>query len=288
MRKFGFYSKHPKERNNVKYRLFIATAIVALTSLHCKSIRLESQWRDRAVTIDGKATEWNNLILYPEETPIGIGVMNDDSCLYLCLMCGDQTLTRRIMGMGFTTWFEPKSGKGKLLGIHFPVGSTQSGLRRDGDPDMLKEKMEEALEHIEILGPGESDTCPTRTIVCESMGIVTRIVSSEGSCVYELKVPLCQDSVHKFAINAGKENVLEVKMETTAYNPERTGNAGDGESAGSYGGGMGGRGGAGGGMHGGGHGGGRGHGGGAGAMRNAEPFKQSFTLHLASKPVTTK
>ena len=92
-----------------------------------------------------------------------------------------------------------------------------SGLRHEKEegPEIMKEKLAESLEHVEILPPGKDDTCPTRTIISESMGIITRVVASEGNCVYEMKVPLKADSVNKFAINAGPGETIRLTLETS-------------------------------------------------------------------------
>ena len=187
--------------------------------LNCKSIQIESPWTDRTITIDGKALEWNSLILYPKDSKFGVGVMNDDKFLYLCMTSWDRKVTNQIMRAGFTTWFETKNGKGKRFGIHYPLGMAKSGFHHgmEQDPEMMKEKIEESLEHIEILGPGKEDTCPTRTIITESMGVVARIVFSEENCVYELKVPLNQDSINKFAINAGKERDVTMELRDLCF-----------------------------------------------------------------------
>ena len=290
-----FYS----EGNIVNYRIFISIAVVTLFLLSCKSLQVDSRWRDRALSFDGKASGWNDLVVYPKDTKFGMAVMNDDTCLYLCMMSWDQTITSQIMRFGFTTWFELKNGKGRPLGIHYPLGMAKSGFRHVADdPEAMKEKIKESLEHIEILGPSKDDTCPTRTIITESMGIITRIASSEGNCIYELKVPLNQDSIRKFAIDVKKDDIITVKLETSAFDPDRMKG---GESSGPSGGGMGGRDGGGlggGGMHGGGGHGGGGHGGGGmhggpghgggGAAAISEPFKLSFEIRLAARPVAAK
>ena len=281
----------------MNYRIIISVTIVTVAFLSCKTIQLDSRWIDRKISFEGKAAEWNDIIQYPQDAKFGIGVMNDDKYLYLCMTSWDQTVTSKIMHMGFTAWFETKSGKGKPMGIHYPIGMAKSGFRRglDQDTEVMKAKILEALEHIEILGPGKDDTCPTRTIICESMGIITRIVSSEGNCVYEIKVPLNIDSTNKFAIGVGKDDIVQVKLETSTLDAERMKNVA-GESAGqnsSGGMGGGGGGGMGGGMHGGGggHGGGMhgggGHGGGGGAGMS-EPFKISFDVKLSNKPAVQK
>jgi hypothetical protein len=270
------------------------TAIIALLLSNCKSIQLESRWLDRPLSYAGKVSEWNDCIVYPNDTKFGIGVKNDDKFLYVCMTSWDANVSAQIIRMGFTAMFEPKDGKGNRLGFHYPMGMSRSGLRHEKEegPEIMKEKLAESLEHIEILGPGKDDTCPTRTIISESMGIITRVVASEGNCVYEMKVPLKADSVNKFAINAGAGETIQLTLETSPADREKT-NAASSESAGPGGANMGGGMGGGGGMHGGGGGhgagghGGHGAGGGSGGIGVMEPFKQSFTLKLSPKPDAT-
>jgi len=267
------------------------TAIIALLLSNCKSIQLESRWLDRPLSYTGKVSEWNDCIVYPKDTKFGVGIMNDDKFLYICMTSWDANVSAQIMRMGFTSMFEPKDGKGKRLGIHYPMGMSRSGIRHETEegPEIMKEKLAESLEHIEILGPGKDDTCPTRTIISESMGIITRVLPFEGNCVYEMKVPLKADSVNKFAINAGEGETIQLTLETSSAGREKP-NDPAAESAGPEGANMGG-GMGGGGMHGGGHGGGHGgHGAGgrSGGIGGMEPFKQSFIIKLSPKPVATK
>ena len=205
------------------YRNFVLTAIIALLLSNCKSIQLESRWLDRSLSYKGKVSEWNDCIVYPKDTKFGIGVMNDDKFLYLCMTSWDANVSAQIIRRGFTVMFEPKDGKGNRLGIHYPMGIPRSGLRHEKEegPEIMKEKLAESLEHVEILGPGKDDTCPTRTIISESMGIITRVVASEGNCVYEMKVPLKADSVNKFAINAGPGETIRLTLETSPANVKK-------------------------------------------------------------------
>jgi len=276
--------------NFMNHRIFIFMAMAAAVFFNCKSIPLESRWLDRTVTFTGKASEWNDLILYPKDSKVGVGVMNDDTNAYLCLISWDPKVSARITRRGFTAWFTTKSGKGKGLGVHYPVGMAESGWGHgiNHDSDRVKEKMKESLEHIELLGPGKEDTCPTRTIVSESMGIVARTTTSEGNCVYELKVPLNIDSVRKFAIGvAGTNDIIQMELETSAFESGAMKSAENESAGGTYGGGaMGGHGGSG--MRGGGHGG-RSHaGGGLGSGDLWQQFNGTFSIKLSSKPVSGK
>jgi hypothetical protein len=278
-------------------RLWVTGAAVILFA-GCKSAPLlESQWRDRAIAVDGNSTEWNDLIQYPRDSKIGIGVINDDVFLYLCLTSEDRAITSQIFRYGFTMLFQSRAQKEKLFGVRFPMGGALSGAPPDRhtgmerDTAMMREHLEAALQTLALLGPGKDDTVPLPTRIAESLGVAVAIKPSHEDCVYELKVPLNQDSICKYAINAGKDTLFEVTLESSAPEREssRPSDMGDGRGfggGGMHGGGRGGgMGGGMGGMHGGGRYGGGHRGGGGYHARAPEPFSQTFTIKLAQKPV---
>ena len=279
-------------------RFFIGM-IFLMACAGCKSsLLLESQWHDHGITIDGDAGEWNDLIQYPQDLKMGIGVVNDDRYLYLCLTSDDRATTSQIIRYGFTVWFEHKAQKDKLFGIHFPLGMNLSGTpheRHEGDTAAMKERIEASLQTLALLGPGKNDTSPVPTRIAESLGIAVCIKPSHEHCVYELKVPLNQDSILKYAIDIGKDTLLDITLESCGPNRENRPSSdmdeggGGGMGHGGMGGGGMGHGGMGGGGGGMGHGG-MGHGGmgGGGGMgqrgAGAEPFNETLTIKIAKKP----
>jgi hypothetical protein len=202
-------------------QLFLAAAVALSLCTACKSIQLESQWRDRDITIDGDTREWNGLMQYPEDSKVGIGVVNDDAYLYLCLTSEDRETASQILMSGFSILFESKAHKGNRFGVHFPLGmkqsgppSGESGNREEPDMSAMKGRMEAALQTLALLGPGKDDTTPMPAKMAESLGISVCIKPSKEHCVYELKVPLNQDSLCKYAIGVGKDTLLAVSLET--------------------------------------------------------------------------
>jgi RNA polymerase subunit RPABC4/transcription elongation factor Spt4 len=71
------------KEDGMNNRLFCAVIVVLSLFSGCKSTRFASQWRDRDIIIDGSTSEWAGLIQYPEDSKVGIGVVNDDVYLYL-------------------------------------------------------------------------------------------------------------------------------------------------------------------------------------------------------------
>ncbi len=272
----------------MKNRLFIAVIAALSLCTGCKPIQLESQWRDRDITIDGSTAEWSGLIQYPEDSKIGIGIVNDEAYLYLCLTSEDRAIASQILMSGFTVLFESKARKGKRFGVHFPLGmklfgppSEEAG---DREPDMaaMTARMEASLQTLALLGPGKNDTLPMSTRIAESLGIAVCIKPSRENCAYELKVLLNPDSLFRYALGIGKDTLLAVTLET-----DRTDRAS--RPSGGHHGGGGGMGPHGGGMGGGGrmgsHGGGGGRMGppGGGPPSMPEQFKMEFSINLTKK-----
>ncbi len=249
---------------------------------------IKSVWTDSELSCNGDTTQWKDVIQYPDNPQFGIGVKNDGKFLYLRVVSWKDPINKQILRFGFTTWFTSPSKNGKRFGIHFPIARKRTAEERRGDkenrPDSaeMRSRWEESLQEMEFLGPENSDSIPVKTKVAESMGIVVGLFPSQEKLIYEMKMPLREDSVCKYAIDIGKDSVLKVAFESDI--PE-IGTHGQGESHGG-GAGGGGKGGRGRGMHGGG--GGMRGGGGEGSHEHAaeavlEQFKTSFAITLANK-----
>jgi hypothetical protein len=283
----------------MKYRfgmILIPLSLLAITQ--CGAQRIESSWRNAEISIDGNPGEWKNSLQYPENNKFGIGFMNDEKDLYICMTSWAAETNKLIMQQGFTLFFKTPSGKGRIFGIHFPCamerfpmggpgphnqnqsfqehgsgnmngnmdmkdsqpGQQQAEMRENAD-----KKFENSIQNIQIIGPGESDTVPMKMIQAETAGLVARVISlPNGNLCYEAKIPLRYDPSVKFAIGAEKDSVIKMSFETSVPS---AGTTAGGPPSGGSGSGMGGPPGGGMGGMGGppqGHGGGGGMGGGPG------------------------
>ena len=70
----------------------------------CGEPKLESLWRDREVTIDGDHTEWEGAVVRVDDVDAVVGLLNDDTHLYLCLASIDQNVMSQVLGGGLTLW----------------------------------------------------------------------------------------------------------------------------------------------------------------------------------------
>jgi hypothetical protein len=276
----------------MKSALPIVSAAVFLLLSQCDSpVDIESKWADAEIAFDGNAVQWKDTMQYPTDPQFGIGARNDSTYLYICITSWNRTVNRQILHLGFTTWFTSHSKKGKRFGIHFPLGMRGNAWARHeenenrDDPEAMKAMFQEALQELELLGPGKDDSIPVKTKVAESFGIASRMFRSEENLVYEIKVPLRQDSVRKYAIDPGNDSLLMVTFESTVHEVESHNNGEDhGETPGGGGRGMG-SGGQGGRGMGGGGGGGHGGEGRPAVDEMPDQFKASVTIKLARRPI---
>jgi hypothetical protein len=270
-----------KRHRVVFFALFGFLTIVLF--LQCnQTIEMGSVWMKGKVAIDGDVSEWKS-VLRTTDDKFGIGVGNDDSALYICLISEDREIVHQVMRCGLTVWFETGKSEKNRLGIRFPLGRTgardrrpQEGLR---DSAAILRMREEAFTGLEVLGPGKHDTIPMKVSIAESWGgLKLKATSDMEEFRYELKIPLHPDSATKFAAVASRDSLITVVVESSA--PEQSA-----PSAGEHGAGGHEYAGGGGGGHKGGGGHGRSGGGGGGFSGGhftpSEPFSTALLVKLA-------
>ncbi|MFQ5569213.1 MAG: hypothetical protein ACE5G0_06035 [Rhodothermales bacterium] len=258
--------------------------LVALVAGCGKKLDLDSTWRDQPITIDGSDIDWQGALQRVDKEDVSVGILNDDTHLYLCLVTGDRALQSQIIGRGFTLWFDPAGGKAKTFGIRFPLG--MQGQRRAGgspldrqDPEMRRRRFEASLSELEIFGGGDKES--HRLLVADVPGIEVKTTLAMTTLIYELKIPLQPSDEQPYAIGAEVGSAIGIGLETPEIDRdalrERLGGQRPG---GGRGGGLGGRGSGRGGRGFGGRGGGAGRGG-AQRPQMPGPLKIWTTVGLA-------
>ena len=221
--------------------------------------QVTSAWRLRGVTIDSAERDWKSPFTELKDSKVFIGMQNDARYFYIRILAPEEQFRRQVAGPGMTVWFEPDGGK--KIGVLYPMGT---GMR-----------------DLEIMGTDNND----RTLYSplEVPGIRVRIGSSEGSSMYEMRIPLQATKDEPYAVGASPGSVFRIEIKTekeVVSRPDGGGGMGEGGE------GRGGGGGFGGGRRGGGgFGGGRGGGprGGGGAYDQID-FRAD--VHLSGTPVT--
>lgn len=117
----------------------------------CKGTKIQNQWVDQEIKIDGSYEDWEgidqNII---EDQNIVVGLANDENNLYLMFRSNDNQMERRIRMMGVAVWLNKEGKKKKDFGILY-TGSTD--LHVSYRPEMRSSdsrnpQMEERLQRM--------------------------------------------------------------------------------------------------------------------------------------------
>jgi len=263
--------------------LFVsAVALLSVVVLCASTPQIVGTWRGKDIRIDGVNTEWNSLDEL-EKGP-GVAVANDDAFLYVIVTASDQQVRREI-GNGVILWFDPTGTKKETFAIGIPGplrhGPPAGGGRSTQSPEtpIPASLPAEPIDDFDVYGPEKNERHWIR--MDPALGIEMAAAITEGTLVYELKVPLKKTEAHLYAVGAGPGAQLAFAVATPVVTPApHPGGTGGTGGGGGYGGG-GGRGGMG---RGGGRSGGTGGGGQSSTAPRTAPIKIWTKLTLASPP----
>lgn len=238
----------------IRWPLLFVLILSVIFQAGCSPLQVESNWREREITIDGRSNDWLDALYYFEKETISAGFLNDENYIYICLVAENPLIRNQVMRQGFTLWFDPDGGKDKTFGIKFPIGIQENrpSMRGRGevrediqDTGKFQEALKKSLAELEILEPGKDEHI--RIPVEEAKGINIKLEASSGLLVYELKVPLLSDEQHPYAVGVEVGSSIGIGLEIPKIDPdamrERMGGRkpeGMGMPGGGRGGGMGG------------------------------------------------
>jgi hypothetical protein len=191
---------------------------IFLLNIGCSTLQLESTWKDRDITLDGKGGDWLGAKYYFEESGISVGLINDERSLFISMMTENPMIRAQVMRQGLTVWIDPKGGKGKTFGIRYPLGrQIEEGENESVDPqemmdemtreEMIK-KLQESMTELEVLGPNEKVL--GRMAIDNVQGIEVKMRNAAGTFVYELKVPLASSEEYPFALGVAPGDSIGV------------------------------------------------------------------------------
>jgi len=121
----------------MKKSIFIVISLIGFSLISgCGGDKIENQWLDQEIAIDGKYEDWegiNQNIL--EDLNIVVGMANDETNLYLMFRMNDERMARRIRMMGVSS-----------TDLHI---SDRPGLRpTDERSTQMEERMEKMRERL--------------------------------------------------------------------------------------------------------------------------------------------
>ena len=211
-----------------KYRMYIKATVLLFSMIQavvisgCSSTKeLNSESISGTYVVDGRADEWNGKkMLDLKDTGLLVGIQNDASNMYICLMSTDRTTERRMNAAGMIVWIEPKNGK--KFGIHYPLRMGRSSVAEGVGSSGSRTEME-------ILGPEKDGITQSSTLTSESdYGIAAAFRDSSGHAILELKIPR---KAKQEPYGVGTDNTLSMNIESGKIEMP-SGGKGQGESMG--------------------------------------------------------
>ena len=187
----------------------------------CGTLDVASFWSDAGIMIDGRTDDWRDRLYAVEDTGVSFGVQNDDHFVYVCLRAADRRAAAQILRTGLIVWFDPKGGKDKILGVHYPLeldvnelpgfsggaGAQDAGARRE-----RRQALAERRDEIEILGPGRDES--NRLKMEDLKGIEAAFTNAGGVFAYELKIPLAARPESPYAIGLSSGHLVGIGFDS--------------------------------------------------------------------------
>ena len=95
----------------------------------CKqTVTAKSRWTDEKIVVDGQESDWRDGgMFFQEETNTKIGIRNDSSDLYFCMVFKNESIQRQVLQQGFTLWVSKDQETDRIWGLRYPVGSGMTG-----------------------------------------------------------------------------------------------------------------------------------------------------------------
>ena len=196
---------------------FFILVLSFFVQVNCSTLQLESTWKDRDITMDGKGGDWLGSKYYFEDSAVSVGLINDGQYLYVSMMTENPMLRAQIMRQGLIVWLDSQGGKNKTFGIKYPLGrqggeDAERMNQRDMMDEMAREKMmqslQETMTELEVLGSDEEVL--TKMDIEDAQGIEVKMRNTRGTFVYELKIPLSSSDELPFAVGVEPGDVIGV------------------------------------------------------------------------------
>lgn len=232
------YNKNwAKESANYWLKLVVIFMAIGFTAGCGKTLELNSKWRNHNVNIDEISSDWGKAAIYAGKEKVSLTLLNDSNYMYIKLYSRARSVQAQILGMGFTIWFDPKGGKNKTFGIHFPLGRLNVGMpmmarnmKNLEDPEQMFEKSLNEMNEMEIVVPGKEESRRMLLGAAEAEGINVKIGRLQGNLIYQLKIPL--NEIGLSITGTDTNAVIGIGFETPKINREEMRKKMEGENAG--------------------------------------------------------
>lgn len=197
--------------SRLKFRVCLKVTLFSFSLLQtaiipgCSSTKeLNSESLSGTYIVDGRADKWNGKkMLDLKDAGLLVGIQNDASNMYICLMSTDRATSRLMTAAGMIIWIEPEHGK--KFGIHYPLPISKPSLAEGSISSGYRTEME-------VLGPEKDAITQSSTLTSESdYGIIAAFRDSSGLATLELKI---QRKARQEPYGAGIDNTLSMNIES--------------------------------------------------------------------------
>lgn len=197
--------------------LLVVPALFAAIACAGRMYLAESRLPEREIVVDGDADDWLGVLSFVEEEKLSVGFLNDQNSLYVCLILEQDRAPGLLMRQGLTVWFDPAGKKQKTLGIKYPPGMPIGGRSEPGMIDRPEETPRNMPRNfpaeLEIL-KSDKEFPEKKTLgQAKKEGLEVRVKSSEGSFVYELKIPLLASESQPLAVGVLPKATIGIGFE---------------------------------------------------------------------------
>jgi hypothetical protein len=202
---------------------YLLGLICCLSFASCATIyAIKSRVPESPIVIDAKTDDWRGALYVLEDEKAFVGVTNDQTYLYICLVAGEGGSSGEIMKNGLTVWLDPSGGTRRTLGIKYPMGvagepeNKPPGGRRPGEAERKPGPgpVMPVNDGIEIVRGTSSIGELTTIEAANKMGLEVRVGASGGSFVYELKIPLVSTGAQSLAVGAAPGTKIGIGFQT--------------------------------------------------------------------------
>lgn len=205
--------------------ILLIMLISAFSISNAKTLKLDSNWKEMEITIDGNDSEWENTKQYYEKENVALGFMNDDKYLYVCLSSTDMRDFGHFIRHGFNVYFDKNGKKKKNFGICIlPVRmkNEKPEDRSDAPPEQrehtrfkeenLKEMIVDIGSEVRILrkNKDKEKVCSVEDMI----GLDLQTDYIDGRFICEMKIPYVQNAVYTCSIDAEKGAKIGIGFES--------------------------------------------------------------------------
>lgn len=163
--------------------------------LACKA-PFQAPQQPHPFTEDGRATDWPNRMYHNPESGFTYAITQDQNHVYVFLEVEDPRTQLKVLLTGLTIWLEPGGGKGRSMGVRFPIGAVEPpeadlaylNLSR---PDLLalQQRALGRMNEYELLGTRAAGSSSWHLLRQEGPLQVRVGFDREARLLYEAEIP---------------------------------------------------------------------------------------------------